>query len=61
MADLIIALAEEIGDPDFFMGREAEMQFYLDWAEGTKRLRSKSQALLSRRKKGKNRSGSAFL
>lgn len=53
MADLTVALAEEIGDPSFFMGRKQELRFYLDWAEGAKRLHSKSQALLSRRKKGK--------
>ncbi|MCP4380737.1 MAG: hypothetical protein GY798_04835, partial [Hyphomicrobiales bacterium] len=53
MTGLTIALAEEIGDPDLFIGREQELEFYLKWAEGTKRLHSKSQALLSRRKKGK--------
>ena len=53
MTDLTIALAEEIGDARFFMGRELEMRFYLDWVEKTKLLHSKSQALLSRRKMGK--------
>ena len=53
MADLTIALAEEIGNPDLFTGRARELAFYLDWAEHTKNLLSKSQALLSRRKKGK--------
>ena len=53
MTDLTIALAEEIGNPDLFIGRVEEQAFYLAWAQGTLELRSKSQALLSRRKKGK--------
>ncbi len=46
-------LAEEIGDPDLFVGREKEMARLLEWADGTKRRLSKSMAILSRRKKGK--------
>ncbi len=46
-------LAEEIGDPDLFVGREQEMKRLLAWAEGTRLRRSKSLAILSRRKKGK--------
>ncbi len=46
-------LAEEIGDPDLFVGREKEMARLLKWAEGTKRRHSKSMGILSRRKKGK--------
>ncbi|MCP4664166.1 MAG: hypothetical protein GY856_52955, partial [bacterium] len=46
-------LAEEIGDPDLFVGREQEMARLLEWAAGTKRRISKSMAMLSRRKKGK--------
>ncbi|MCP4658047.1 MAG: hypothetical protein GY856_21770 [bacterium] len=46
-------LAEEIGDPDLFVGREEEMTRLLDWAAGTKRRISKSMGILSRRKKGK--------
>ncbi len=53
MTGLTIALAEEIGNPDLFIGRKQELAFYLKWAHGTKDLLSKSQALLSRRKKGK--------
>jgi hypothetical protein len=53
MTDLTIALAEEIGNPKLFVGRKQEMTFYLGWAEGTKDLLSKSQAILSRRKRGK--------
>ncbi len=30
-------LAEEIGDPDLFVGREKEMTHLLKWAAGTKR------------------------
>ncbi len=46
-------LSEEIGDPDLFVGREKEMTRLLKWAEGSKRLHSKSMGILSRRKKGK--------
>ncbi len=46
-------LAEEIGDPDLFVGREKEMKRLLKWAAGTKRRISKSMGILSRRKKGK--------
>ena len=46
-------LAEEIGDPDLFVGREKEMTRLLNWAAGTKRRISKSMGILSRRKKGK--------
>jgi hypothetical protein len=53
IGDLTYALAEEIGDPDLFVGREQEMARLLEWAEGTKRRISKSMGILSRRKKGK--------
>ncbi len=53
MLDLTYALAEEIGDPDLFVGREQEMARLLQWAEGTRLRRSKSMAILARRKKGK--------
>jgi hypothetical protein len=46
-------LAEEIGNPDLFVGREQEMKRLLKWAQGTKPRNSKSTAILSRRKKGK--------
>ena len=46
-------LAEEIGDPNLFVGREREMKRLLRWAEDTKPRRVKSMAILSRRKKGK--------
>ncbi len=53
MWDLTYALAEEIGDPDLFVGRKEEMACLLEWAEGTKQRISKSMGILSRRKKGK--------
>jgi hypothetical protein len=53
MWDLTYALAEEIGDPDLFVGREEEMARLLKWADGAKRRLSKSMAILSRRRKGK--------
>ena len=46
-------LAEEIGNPNLFVGREQEMRRLLRWAEDTKPRNSKSMAILSRRKKGK--------
>ena len=46
-------LAEEIGNPELFVGREREMTRLLEWAEEAKRLQSKSMGILSRRKKGK--------
>ena len=46
-------LAEEIGNPNLFVGREQEMKRLLRWAEDTKPRNSKSMAMLSRRKKGK--------
>ncbi len=53
MLDLTYALAEEIGDPDLFVGRAKEMARLLKWADGTKRRISKSMGILARRKKGK--------
>ncbi len=53
MWDLTYALAEEIGDPDLFVGREKEMARLMKWAAGTRRRHSKSMGILSRRKKGK--------
>jgi hypothetical protein len=50
---LIYALAEEIGDPDLFVGRKQEMARLLKWADGVKRRISLSTGILSRRKKGK--------
>jgi len=52
-ADLIHALTEEIGDPDLFVGRRAEMARLMNWAEGVKRRISMSTGILSRRKMGK--------
>ena len=53
MLDLTYALAEEIGDPDLFVGRRSEMARLLKWADGAKRRISLSTGILSRRKKGK--------
>ncbi len=53
MWDVTHALTEEIGDPDLFVGRKAEMARLLEWAAGAKRCISLSTAILSRRKKGK--------
>ncbi len=53
MWDLTYALAEEIGDPDLFVGRKQELARLMKWAEGAKRRISLSTGILSRRKKGK--------
>ena len=53
MWDLTYALAEEIGDPELFVGRKKELARLLKWADGAKRRISKSTGILSRRKKGK--------
>jgi len=53
MTDLIYALVEEIGDPDLFVGRKAELERLLQWAEGVKKRISLSTGILSRRKVGK--------
>ncbi len=53
MWDLTYALAEEIGDPDLFVGRKKELARLLKWTEGAKRRISLSTGILSRRKKGK--------
>ncbi len=53
MTDLIYALTEEIGDPDLFVGRKAELDRLLRWAEGVKKRISMSTGILSRRKLGK--------
>lgn len=52
-SELIIALREEIGNSDLFVGRKKELDFFLDWADKTKRQLSQSTAILSRKKKGK--------
>jgi len=44
MWDLTYALAEEIGDPELFVGRKQELARLLKWADGTKRRISKSMA-----------------
>ncbi len=53
MWDLTYALAEEIGEPDLFVGRKQEMARLMKWAEGARRRISLSTGILSRRKKGK--------
>ncbi len=53
MWDLTYALAEEIGDPDLFVGRKKEMARLMKWAEGSRRRISLSTGILSRRRKGK--------
>jgi hypothetical protein len=51
--ELIIALDEEIGNPQNFIGRKNELAYFLNWCENVKERQSQSTALLARRKKGK--------
>ncbi len=47
-------LKERIGNPDLFTGRVKELTFFLDWIEEIKEEKSKSTAILGRRKMGKS-------
>ncbi|MCP4696642.1 MAG: hypothetical protein GY862_07320, partial [Gammaproteobacteria bacterium] len=47
-------LTEKIGNPELFTGRKKELAFLLKWVARIKRERSKSTAVLSRRKTGKS-------
>lgn len=55
MADnkLIYAIEERIGQPDLFTGRKEELSYFERWADEIPMKLSRSTALLSRRKKGK--------
>ncbi|MGE5342234.1 MAG: hypothetical protein ACM3SY_12225 [Candidatus Omnitrophota bacterium] len=47
------ALKERIGNPELFVGRKEELAFLLNWIDDIKQEKSKSTALLARRKMGK--------
>ena len=36
-SELIFAIEEEIGLPDFFVGRKKELEHLLQWTQGTKK------------------------
>ncbi len=44
---------ERIGNPDLFTGREKDMAHFLNWIKGIQTRKSKSTAILARRKMGK--------
>ena len=50
---LMTVLAEEIGNPQLFTGREQELNFLMNWAEQTKGRLAKSHVLLARKRRGK--------
>jgi hypothetical protein len=50
---ITFALKEEIGNTNLFVGREKELDYFLNWAINTKEELSKSTAIMSRRKRGK--------
>ncbi len=41
---LTIALREEIGDPNLFIGRQKDLDFFLDWVDLVGREIARSQA-----------------
>ncbi len=47
------AKEERIGNPDLFTGRKKELAFFLNWIQNVKERKSKSTAILARRKLGK--------
>ncbi|MCX6580128.1 MAG: hypothetical protein NT166_08080 [Candidatus Aminicenantes bacterium] len=47
------ALKERIGKPELFIGRKEELAFFLKWIDDIKQEKSKSTAMLARRKNGK--------
>lgn len=47
------ALEERIGNPDLFVGRKEELAFSIKWIREIKEKKSKSTAILARRKMGK--------
>jgi len=50
---LIIALEEEIGNPELFTGRKAELTELLEWADLVKRKLGGSRVILARKRRGK--------
>lgn len=46
-------LEERIGNPDLFTGRKKELTFFLKWIDDIRDRKSKSTAILARRKMGK--------
>ena len=50
---LTIALSEEIGDPNLFIGRQKDLDFFLDWVDLVKRGIGQSQVILARKRRGK--------
>jgi hypothetical protein len=49
----IQALNEEIGMPELFTGRTADLAFFMDWVAGAKRQLSQSHVILARKRRGK--------
>jgi len=47
------ALEERIGSPELFVGRNKELEFFLNWIDNIKLRKSQSTAILARRKMGK--------
>jgi len=61
MTNLTIALQEEIGNSELFVGRKAKLANLLKWTVNARQQLTKSKAILSRRKKGQNSFGPTTL
>ncbi len=53
MMGMDYVLEERLGNPDLFTGRKADLAYFLGWISGIEERKSKSTALLARRKMGK--------
>ena len=52
-SEWIIAIREEIGNPQLFTGRVKEMTLLVEWVERVKRELGDSRVLLARKRRGK--------
>ncbi len=50
---ITIALEEEIGNSDLFVGRQKDLDFFLGWVEKVKKKIGQSQVILARKRRGK--------
>ena len=50
---LTIAVEEEIGEPELFVGRQRDLDFFLRWIELARKKIGQSQVILARKRRGK--------
>ena len=53
----IMALEEEIGQPEMITGRTKDLKHFLEWTEMAKRKQSLSHVILARKRRGKTCAG----